>query len=229
MPDVVQAALEYASYGWQVIPLYGSPQQDVCECQRRGNCKSAGKHPRIKSWQSNATADETQIGEWFDKWPGSNLGIMLGPRSGIVDVEYDSEEGRITAQDLLGDCFTPSYKSQRSVHRLFQWSEALPNVDTDDGIIKIKGLELRLGHRQKGFQSVFPPSTHSSGVQYQWLEGLSPGECELQEIPDELFAWIQAWVETNGHPEQLVKSKKREFLYQTHKIIEGDDGRNDTL
>ena len=53
-----------------------------------------------------------------------------------------------TKSDQLADrlfsngCLTPTYKSSRSIHRLFRWDE---RFSSEKSVRKIKGLEIRLG------------------------------------------------------------------------------------
>src|SRR5690606_840061 len=154
----LETAIEYAGHGWLLVPIYGETA-GVCECRNGAKCDTPGKHPRLKSWQEKASCDEDVIAEWFEKWPNSNIGVLLGPKSGIVDVEYDSEEGRKTAEKILGDAVTASFKSTRGRHCLFRWQEWMPDMDARSGEIDYMGLELRLGHRTRGFQAVLPPSS----------------------------------------------------------------------
>ena len=54
------------------------------------------KRPIGSAWQTKATNNPDDVARWLDA--GSNIGILLGPMSGVVDVEYDTPEGR----DQLG-------------------------------------------------------------------------------------------------------------------------------
>ena len=158
----------------------GSP---ACTCPKGGDCPDAGKHPRLAGWPSEATADEEAIVNLWERWPISNLGVLLGPASGIVDVEFDNDEGEATAKRLLGDCFTPTYRSARGTHRLFAFPVGFA---IGKAVVKVQGLEIRFGTDNKGAQSVMPPSVHASGCLYRWTAGLSPDEVEPAPFPDAL-------------------------------------------
>jgi len=45
-PSLADAAFQYASLGWPVLPLY-EPVGDRCSCGR-SSCSSPGKHPRTR-------------------------------------------------------------------------------------------------------------------------------------------------------------------------------------
>lgn len=162
--SISEAALQYGLLGWLVLPLYAK-----------------AKRPRIDRWHFNASSDDAVIERWFTQYPDSNVGLLLGPKSDVVDIECDNAEGRATASELLADCQTPTWDSVRGTHRLFRYPVNLP---TDLAVTKARGLEIRLGSNGKGAQSVLPPSIHPSGKLLQWRPNLSPFDVELAEFPE---------------------------------------------
>lgn len=225
--SVLASALEYAGMGWKVIPCYGVYDGGACNCKKRGQCKSAGKHPRIDEWQRNCTDDEEIIDGWFTKWPTANVGVRLGPQSGIVDIEFDDEEGRKVADRLLGECYTPTYTSGRSVHRLFKYSGDLPHQKS---VTKIAGLEFRFGTEGEGAQSVLPPSRHKSGRNYEWVAGLSPAEVgDVADVPDSILAIFHNVKSGDNLFGEERKPSERHKLYTRPEIIETVDGRDNVF
>ena len=77
----MDAALEYAELGWSVIPL-----------------SSTQKNPLVK-WKKYQTehATDTQIVDWFEKWPDADVGIVTGAISGLCVVDADNETSRLRA------------------------------------------------------------------------------------------------------------------------------------
>jgi bifunctional DNA primase/polymerase-like protein len=71
------AALAYVRRGWSVIPLW--PRQ---------------KRPLIP-WAAyqRARADETEVREWYDRWPDANVGIVTGAVSSLVVLDVDPFHG----------------------------------------------------------------------------------------------------------------------------------------
>jgi putative DNA primase/helicase len=198
---LVQAAMQYAALGWLVVRLHSVDVHGVCSCAEGKECRSAGKHPDVgRHWQHKATEDEETIAAWWEQKPSANVGVKFGPKSGIVDVEFDTAEGQAFADKHLAEIVTPSFRSGKSVHRLFRWSSDLP----DQAVANVGGLEIRIGGGQKGAQSVFPPSRHHSGVFYEWLPGLSPWDCDVAAIPDCVMSmlWNGAPTEVNGKPKR---------------------------
>ena len=133
-----------------------------------------------KDWPSKCSNDPAVIASWPE---GCNLGVLLGSRSGIIDLEFDSDQGEMLVNSWLEDCgnpVTPCYKSAKSVHRLFRWDEKFALEGAKFGLM---GVEFRFGCNAA--QSVIPPSLHESGVRYEWI--VPPWECEPIELPDLIY------------------------------------------
>jgi len=165
--DRLIMAVEYAGYGWRVLPI-----------------RPASKLPIVKAWQRAATAEKTAIIAWWKKWPTANVGICLGEGSNLIDIECDSEQAEKDYLSLFdGDLpVTATYQGARGKHRLFRWHKELPG----GAVIHLGKIEVRTGNVGKGAQSVFPPSIHPSGIAYQWL--VPPSECPPVAIPDAILA-----------------------------------------
>jgi len=186
-------AAQYAAKGWYVVICHGA-DGDKCTC-RNPNCDTPGKHPLLKAWQHKATIDEDELSQWLDGTKNRNIGVQLGEKSGIIDIEFDTEQGRKTAERFgLDKAYTPTFTSKRSTHRLFKWDSRLPA----QAVYKLAGLEIRIGGDKKGAQSIMPPSSHASGASYSWVEGMSPDDCDVAEIPRELLIAISNEVGEGG-------------------------------
>jgi hypothetical protein len=191
--DMFKAAAEYAAKGWRTLPIYGlEADGKTCSCRNGYSCGTPGKHPVHRDWQNSATTDEDTLEEWFGDHEGGplaagvgvNIGVALGEASGIIDIEWDCEAGKATAEVFgLTGIDTPTYQSHRSEHRLFKYDGRLPQ----QAVVKFNGLEIRIGGGDKGAQSVFPPSLHASGVRYRWKYGYSPDDVDVAEVPESLM------------------------------------------
>lgn len=120
------------------------------------------KRPVGAGWQHSGTSDIEAVAAWLAA--RSNVGILLGPLSGVVDVEYDEPAGReqLGALGIL-DAVTPTWRSSRGEHRLFRWEPWLPCT----AAVKVDAVEVRIGSRAA--QSVVPPSRHPTGIGYEWI------------------------------------------------------------
>lgn len=180
--EMFKAGAGLALRGYKLVRLYGISADGACECHERERCENPGKHPVGNAWQHRATTDESVIESWFadEREITPNFGVLLGRESGVIDVEYDSEEA---AEGIatwgLDQVDTPAFRSGRGIHRLFAREPGLP----DAAVVKKDGIEVRLGGGGKAAQTVLPPSWHASGFAREWLPGRSPEECELQPLP----------------------------------------------
>lgn len=218
---------ELAQQGVKFLLLHGVKPDGSCTCYRGRDCVSPGKHPEASSnWAATATDDEDRLCEIFESHPGYNIGILLGPESGVIDIEFDSDEGRATADRLFAGIETPTYESARSVHRLFKWpKDQFPFVQKltpKDG--PLAGLEIRIGGGDKQTQSVAPGSTHPSGCEYEWLPGLSPVDVPLASPPREIIGVLRNY--DPNQPESISSGKGRSTA--AVEIIP-DGQRNDLL
>lgn len=137
------------------------------------------KRPLGAGWQMKATGDLEAVDAWLAS--GHNVGLLLGPASGVVDVEYDAPAGReqLAAFGIL-DIQTPTWRSARGEHRLFRWEPWMPAA----AVVHAEDLEIRIGGRAA--QSVLPPSRHQDGSQYQWI--IRPVDCPVAAFPAQLLA-----------------------------------------
>lgn len=194
-PDLMfKLAADYISRGYRVVKLHYFRDDRSCTCSdithRPGGAgqSQAGKHPRFSNWQNTACSDEEVLAEWIEGAP-FNLGVQLGPKSGIIDVEWDNDKAKAFAEELgLTKLETPTFSSGRSEHRLFLWDDALSAVG--QAVVKPGGLEFRLGVGAKGSQSVFPPSWHWSGAQYRWKDGFSLDDVPVMPLPRDVLLYL---------------------------------------
>lgn len=151
-----------------------------------------GKNPIGVEWQNRAATSAEQIEQWVED--GYNIGVILGPPSEIIDVELDSPEAEEAWNKLNLECWTPTFRGKRGLHRLFRMPAGLIRKT----VVKPHGIECRIGNllgpdgQPRACQSVFPPSVHESGHQYQWVEGMSIDDFngEFMELPAILFQMI---------------------------------------
>jgi len=139
------------------------------------------KRPVGAAWHTKATDDPQLVAAWLAA--GSNVGLLLGPASGLVDVEYDDPAGReqLSAFGVL-DIPTPTWRSARGEHRLFRWEPWMPA----SAVVHVDDLEVRIGGRAA--QSVLPPSRHPDGSRYEWI--VSPCDVAVAGFPAQLLASV---------------------------------------
>src|SRR5262245_26962963 len=95
---ILDAAMDLASRGIPILPV------------------AAGtKVPLISDWPSKATTDAKEILAWVKTWPDCNIAALLGPRSGVIDLETDGPEAERALAELFGDepPVPPTFASSR--------------------------------------------------------------------------------------------------------------------
>ncbi len=183
-----------AELGWRLMPI-----------------KTREKNPGTllgAAWQKKASADPVRIEAWIKQHGACNWGVLLGPSSGICDVEDDSPEGREILDKAMADCgaVTPCYTSGKSIHRLFLYDERM--ADDSASIVTAFGTEWRFG--DDAAQSVVPPSVHPSGKEYAWLPGLSPDDVEVARLPDSMWQLMLNLRQRDGERKAAERAAKRQ-------------------
>ncbi|MEK6206943.1 MAG: bifunctional DNA primase/polymerase [Chloroflexota bacterium] len=166
------AALRYAARGWPVLPLHSVDDHGRCDCGR--NCDSPGKHPRSPNGFHDATTEQATIRDWWERWPYANVGGLVGAQSGTIVLDVDPRNGgAATLRELVAKC--PELTQTRTTrtggggfHLIFRHPGiAVGKVGT--------GIDTKGGDPEKdnGY-IVLPPSRHSSGARYEWLDQSAP-------------------------------------------------------
>lgn len=132
----IDANERYQALGWITVPV-------------------KGKSPFVDKWQEVFAEDQKKAKQFLASADG--VGVLLGPQSGIVDIECDSPRAEEELLKLLGtdEISTPTFQSQRGKHRLFRWSPEWRQFSTKN-VFKVNEIEFRTGVKE-GCQSVFPP------------------------------------------------------------------------
>ncbi len=144
------------------------------------------KVPQSKHWQTKELSQK-EIERFFEKNPEGNLGILLGPGSGLIDLECDGPEAEqelkrlIPEIDQLGG---PAFQSRRGIHRLFRYEESLEGLPA---VVKLGAIEVRIGGGNKGVQSLIPPSQTDDCVRC-WLPDRALGQVQPPRLPDQILS-----------------------------------------
>ena len=156
------------------------------------------KKPACQGWNEDWSIERWR--EYFltDEY---NMGILLGD---IVDVEGDTNEANDLLQRMIDGVPCPKFRSSKSVHYLFQ--NPLPDLTRK----VFDGIEFR-GHRH---QSVVPPSIHSDGNFYAWLEG---SKFPVPPMPDELLSFYHRnnTEKPQAIPRKRIRQKKNKDYSKT--------------
>ncbi len=180
--ESLDAALGYLALGWTPIPA-----------------AARSKRPLIlwRPYQERSPT-EAELRDWFRKWPGANVLIVTGARSGLVVLDID-----------------PAHGGAESLSELEARHGALPRtIEAETGgggrhiyfahpggeVRNRTGMAPGLDLRADGGVIVAPPSIHPSGRPYLWRKGHSPEETGLAPLPDWLLVPRFGGDERSGHP-----------------------------
>jgi hypothetical protein len=184
-----------AACGWRLLP-----------------CVERGKAPLIQDWPRQASRDADAIREWARKYKGCNWGVLCGSDSGVWVIDVDGEPGSASLRSVAeqhGSDWTRTLtaKTGTGLHLYFHHPTG--------GVIRnsVGKLGVGLDVRGAGGYVICPPSTHPSGVRYEWsspVGGLAPASAP---------AWLLEMVTTAARP-----------IVRTNEIgILREGCRNDTL
>ena len=161
--SVVDYARAYASYGFYVFPVH-SVRNGRCSCGRE--CRSPGKHPRVKRGFKDATTDHTQIESWWKRWPDANVAIATGAVSGLLVLDIDGLAGLAKLKALIAENEllprTLVVKTARGFHIWLRMPDNGKSIPSRT----FNGLDVR----GDGGYVVAPPSVHASGHVYRFYE-----------------------------------------------------------
>jgi hypothetical protein len=182
--------VKYLRLGWSALALCPPDHSGNLPPRHLEKCKgkSLGKVP-LWGWKEYQTRLPTpkELGIYFGRNPGSNVGVALGPVSNLLAIDVDGDGGEEMLKNLSAEDVpeTLEFRSGNGRRLLFAWPEGqdLPNEEYRFG-----GGEVRV--LCKGRQTVMPPSVHYSGVVYEWVQGRGPSQVEAAPCPDWLLSLL---------------------------------------
>nr|WP_281721132.1 DNA polymerase [Nitrosomonas nitrosa] len=174
--NLLEAALNYAKRGIPVFPVHGISDNGACTCGKP-TCVHPGKHPILDGGYKNATCDQQQIIEWWNKYPKANIGIPTGKVSGWYAVDVDKKNnGKENYHKFVERHKNDLPKASLKVntggggHHLIYTQPACGRaVGSTTNIGRLEGVDFR----GDGGYIVVPPSLHHSQEIYEWARGFS--------------------------------------------------------
>lgn len=137
VPELGPSAVWYAEQGWKVFPLAPNSKQPLIAKRDGGN----GLY--------DATADLTQVRQWWKQYPSANIGLPTGEKFDVIDI--DGPEG-IKSLSELGEDAIPDVHGKVGTPRGFH----LYVEPTSDG--NRAGVRPGIDYRSIGGYVVGPPS-----------------------------------------------------------------------
>lgn len=192
-------AAAYHNAGLSVIPL-----------------RKNAKVPAIKAWTDycEKIASPAEVASWCSTFPNGNIGLALGPASGIVaiDVDIEDEEAHNIIRSILpySPCERRGKKGWVSFYRDSGQKPFKLNGDT--------GTVVEL--LATGNQVVIPPSIHPDTLQpYSWNVGLHEVVDQLEPLPSGIYQSLRAALQPWLSSQALVVAAKRDLII--HPVAKG--------
>lgn len=202
-----------AELGFELYPCWGIGNNG-CDCGKaHKDPKEWGKHPARGAATNLVTSKPDLARKWWAENWNDNVGanpmamgavvIDVDPRSGghrswPALLEELGMSAPITVTTITGEYSVGGSMRIRGHHYWFKApedSKYLANLDS----LGYGGIDVK----HNGGVLV-PPSRHSSGVQYSWLQGRSPYEVQMVPIPEALNRLIQRPQFQNPKPREQV-------------------------
>ncbi|MGQ0633420.1 MAG: bifunctional DNA primase/polymerase [Planctomycetaceae bacterium] len=168
------------------------------------------KGPRGKGWQEK-TISWQEVERRRTNNPRIGIGLLLGPKSGVIDVEGDGPEAEASRRALFGGQppETCRWRSSRGEHHLYRWDDRFADLGAyfkqpDE----YPGLEFRIG--AEAAQSVIPPTGNR-----EWI--VSPDQSEPAALPEDVITRIVSIAPKSGtfdcepNPDPDLASVEREL------------------
>src|SRR4051794_35658416 len=177
--DALGTALWLSAHGLWPVPI--TPPDDATS-------PNPGKAPIGRRW-GVVRPSTRALFAIFKRHPRAGIGIVLGPASGVVDLEVDDPRA---AGPLLDELFpqglppTMGWMSSRGEHRLFRWDDRLGPSRSAGVHLAGGALELRLGSGGGQGGAVCPPSPLRDGSPRRWN-----GVWEIAPCPPALIGVVE--------------------------------------
>lgn len=166
-----------------------------------------GKAPIQKGWSTAPCPSLEAVEAWAK---AHNLGVRTGAVSGIVVIDEDTEKGGSVANlDLPKTVTVVTGGGGR--HYYFR----APDCGLGNTVSKLSnGVDVR----GDGGQVVFVGSVHpETGVVYSWLDGHSPEDLELAELPSAIVDLLKA--SKNPKPAPQVRREGQPGTSAVRKVL----------
>lgn len=176
---LLAAALEYLTLGWSVIPLVPPDDPNAAP-------EARGKRP-LRSWAAfmDRLPKEGELRQSWAERPKANVGICMGPVSGLIGIDVDGQAGEARLAQLSGGNLPETLEFTTGAGRRLLYAIDRAEVVATRSL-KEQGKEaVRILAR--GSQTVAPPSMHPSGREYRWSPGRGPKDRAAATCPEWVY------------------------------------------
>jgi hypothetical protein len=175
LPACLEAALSFRQLGWSPLPFCPADHADVPPAHS-ASCTTPGHQP-LWPWREyqRRLPSERELRIYWNRNPYSNVGLALGPVSGLVCIVL----GRLADGRELPD--TLEFLAPDGGRRLLYTLPA--GVDVPTSLDPHAGTALECRCLSAGSCIVLPPSRHPGGSTYAWRPGHAPRDRAAAVLP----------------------------------------------
>ena len=164
--------------GFPVAPA-AHPEGFGCSCERIG-CPIPGLHPVSLAWQTQASTDAQQVGQWLRAHPLANFVTATGIDHDVLDIP--AEAGHVALERLSADAATLGPVALLGEERMLFFTATRGTPDEEDEWWPCEldchpeTADERPGIRWhcRGSYVLLPPARLPSGLNVEWLPQLGP-------------------------------------------------------
>lgn len=184
---------------------------------RYSNIRTGEKIPYPNNWPANPLK--------LEQIQSKNIGVILGPASGICAIDWDGEE----AIDFWTNQFNIDIASIDTV----MWTsgkhyrlQAAFTINQEFWPVLKRKVVSKLEFRWGGCQSILPPSKLNDGREYFWIK--PPSKYPVRALPEQVLEyWLNMILEdttrnmvTDIQPEQKTQYSEWALDYMLSKIAQ---------
>jgi len=207
-----EAAQQYVSQGFSVIPLCWPGSDGSCACGRNHQGKLIGKVPLTEHGLNDATQTLGGVREYWGKWPYANIGLLTKK---LIVLDLDVKSGGFNSKNQLiaknGEF--PRTRVHKTGGGGEHWLYLAPEgSDYRGGAGKYgyPGVDIRAN----GGYIVAPCSLHASGERYEVIDNASIAPApawilELITIKTSISITTQSGT---GHPITIPEGQRNDTL-----------------
>ena len=175
---------------------------------------------------------ETEVSEWWTKWPEAMIGVITGPVSDLIALDFDwyklKETEKAPLKELVPDtilgpiCISP----EGGYHKLFRYPGNGTVLQSSADILK--GFDIRA---LKGVITM-PPSINESGLAYRWMGGRALSEHPPSILNKDILQNIIQLINKNSKRRNDAIHHQYNKSYQTitnHNILLDQGKRDETM
>lgn len=181
-------AKRYSRLGWAVVPLHSWLPDGGCSCGDAA-CNRPGTHPSTPNGVKEASGDPTTAAQQLERQPAANVGVATGTPSGLAVLEVRVRDGEEDVEKLLQELETELGSLPETVTAVTPFGGrqfyfrcpqgGLSSSHGESGWLGLSNIVLLADDEYV----VVPPSVDAAGYRYTWMEGRSPDDMELTDLP----------------------------------------------